>query len=80
MESTPGPNWLDNLQKLGAIAVAAATVYVYVTQAEAIKGEETNRRAEVLLGTAQLYGRLAAFFGRQALRAEKEYWKAINHV
>ena len=80
MESTPGPDWLDNLQKIGAIAVAAATVYVYLTQAEALKDEQTNHKAQALLGASRFYGRLATFFGRQALRTEQEYYKVVRYV
>jgi hypothetical protein len=35
--------------------------------------------AVALHGAATLYGQLAAFFGRHALRAEARYWEAVRH-
>jgi hypothetical protein len=78
MESQ-GNSKLDIAIKL---AVAAATVYAYVTQAEAVKDmaceEVSSRKAQSLLGAHKLYSSLARFFGKQALRTEAAYWKAVE--
>jgi hypothetical protein len=80
MESSPNTDWLDTLQKVAALAVAAATVYAYMAQADAMKSESENHRAQALLGASKFYGKIASFFGRQAMRTEQAYWKAVNHV
>lgn len=80
MESESSKDWLDTLQKIAALGVAAATVYAYKAQADALKAEQNNRKAQALLGASQFYGRLASFFGKQAVRTEAAYWKAVNHV
>lgn len=64
------------------VAVALATIYAYVSQTEAVKdmarGEVQTRKAQSLLGAHKLYSNLAAFFGKQAIRTEVAYWKAVQ--
>lgn len=66
------------------VAVAAATIYAYVSQTEAVKdmvdGHANMRKAQGLLGANRMYRHLAAFFGKQAIRTEQAYWKVINNV
>lgn len=66
------------------VAVAAATVYAYISQTETMKemveGQASLRKAQGLLGANRLYRSLAVFFGKQAIRTEQAYWKVINDV
>lgn len=64
---------------LGLIILAAA----YGETRAASKAEEGGTvtlapEAAAWHGAMVAYQRLAAFFGRQALRAEVQYWKAVR--
>ena len=61
------------------LAAAAAVVSAYGARKAAVAGAHVPPEAVALHGAAQFYGSLAQFFGRQALRAESHYWKAVGH-
>lgn len=59
--------------------LAAAAASVYGARRAAPLGAHVPAEAAALHGAAALYGRCALFFGRQALRAEQQYWKAVGN-
>lgn len=61
------------------LATAAAAVTAYNARRAAVPGATVPAEAVALHGAAELYGRLALYFGRQALRAEASYWKVVGH-
>lgn len=42
-------------------------------------GQESVNRATAYYGAMTLYGHLASYFGKRAMMAETEYWKAVRH-
>lgn len=61
------------------VTAAAAVASAYGARRTAGSSASVPPEAVALHGAAQLYGSLAAFFGRQALRAEARYWEAVRH-
>lgn len=61
---------------LAVITAAAASVYGARRAAPLHSGVPAE--AAAFHGAAELYKRLALFFGHQALRAEQSYWKAVG--
>jgi hypothetical protein len=62
-----------------AVAVlAAAAASMYGARRAATAGASVPAEAAAYHGAAELYRSLAVFFGKQALRAEAHYWKAVN--
>lgn len=61
------------------LATAAAAVTAYNARRAAAPGAVVPAEAVALHGAVEVYRSLALFFGRQALRAEASYWKAVNH-
>lgn len=62
------------------LATAAAAASAYGARRSAVAGSQVPPEAVALHGAAQLYQSLALFFGRQALRAESHYWKAVGNA
>jgi hypothetical protein len=65
-------------QVLAVAVLAAAAASVYSARRAATSGSTVPAEAVAYHGAAQLYRNLAVFFGRQAFRAEAQYWKAIK--
>lgn len=63
-----------------ALCVTAAAAVVSAYGARRAAGTASvPPEAVALHGAAQVYGGLAAYFGRHALRAEARYWEAVRH-
>lgn len=63
---------------LALACLTAAAASVYGARRSAWAGAEVPPEAAAFHGAAELYRSLALFFGRQALRAEAHYWKAVG--
>lgn len=61
------------------VCAAAAVASAYGARRAATSGAQVSPEAVAFHGAAELYRNLALFFGKQALRAEAHYWKAVGH-
>lgn len=61
------------------VCLGAAAASLYGARKSAPSGAGVPAEAAAFHGAAQVYRSLAVFFGNQALRAEKHYWKVIGN-
>lgn len=66
-------------QVLAVVCLGAAVASMYGARRAATTGATVSAEAAAFHGAAELYRSLALFFGKQALRAEAQYWKAVNN-
>lgn len=64
---------------LAVVCLGAAVASAYGARRAAWAGATVPAEAVALHGAAELYRSLAVFFGKQALRAEANYWKAVGN-
>jgi hypothetical protein len=62
---------------LALVCLGAAVASTYSARRSA--GGPVTAEAAAFHGAAELYRSLALFFGKQALRAEASYWKAVGN-
>jgi hypothetical protein len=68
---------VDKLNRIGALVLTAATIYVTLQQAKP-EPERANSRAKAYHGAATMYRNLAEFFGKRAIAAEAAYYREVR--
>ena len=64
---------------LALACLTAAVASMYGARRALPAGAELSPEAAAFHGAAEFYRGLARFFGKQALRAETHYWKAVGN-
>jgi hypothetical protein len=70
-------DWIKTLDQLGAVVLTGVTIYVTLQQVKS-PAEKATSKARAYRGAAELYGNLAEYFGKRALRAEIAYYQEIR--